>query len=109
MDPLGEDELEQLRARVRELEEQVEELLAVNDVREVEMRSLELDVSLKAQYIERLERIEAEVVGPKDVHIRNLEAIIADLQSEIAKSSSSDEPNSGPTPPRPGFLRKRKN
>jgi len=96
---LSEDELAQLRAKVDELEAQIAAMRATDEVRETEMRSLELEVALKAEYIKRLERIEVEVVAPKDVHIRNLEAIIADLQGPASVDAQ------GPTGKTPSISR----
>ena len=104
---MRDDELILLRARVRELESQIDAMNAVDEVREVEMRSLELDVALKAQYISRLERLEAEVVAPKDVHIRNLEAVIADLESRANPDSPKVSARVSPVS-RVASLRKRK-
>ena len=89
--PLNDDELVRLRARVGELETQIGQLRAIDEIREVEMQSLEHEVALKAAYIERLERIEEEVVAPKDLHIRNLEAIIAELRSSAPQESQATD------------------
>lgn len=107
MIPLSDDELAQLRARVGELESEIGAMRAIDEVRELEMRSLELEVDLKAQYIERLERIEEEVVAPKDVHIRNLEAIIANLKGSAIADSQENSGRASPVS-RIAGLRKRK-
>lgn len=104
---LGDDELAQLRARVGELESQIGAMRAIDELREVEMRSLELEVGLKAQYIERLERIEEEIVAPKDIHIRNLEAIIANLKGPAIADPKEDVERVAPVS-RIAGLRKRK-
>jgi L-lactate utilization protein LutB len=74
------DEVTELRSRLDELEQQHAEMQLRDEVREVEVRSLRQEVALKAAYIEKLERVKEEIVAPKDVHIRNLEAIISQLQ-----------------------------
>lgn len=74
------DEKTELQSRVDELEERLAQIQQLDDIREVELRSLQRDVALKSAYIEKLERMQEEIVAPKDVHIRNLEAIISQLQ-----------------------------
>ena len=104
---LSDDECARLRARVGELEAQIVAMRATDEVRLMEMRSLELELTMKAEYIERLERVEEEIIAPKDVHIRNLEAIIANLQS----TASMDAQHSAGEPPsisRISPLRRRK-
>ena len=77
---VGNDEMTELRSRLEELEQLLVEMKLRDEVREVEMRSLRQEVMVKAAYIEKLERFKDEIVAPKDVHIRNLEAIISQLQ-----------------------------
>lgn len=84
----GED-LEQLARRVVELERELTRLVAEREVREVEIAALRADLALKADYLATLERIPDEVVAPKDVHIRNLEAIITQLNEALAARSQS--------------------
>lgn len=75
-------EILRLRARVGELETLLAAREATDEIRELEYRSLIQDVAVKAAYIAKLEKAHEEVVVPKDVHIRNLEAMIAQLSSE---------------------------
>ena len=78
------DEIAQLQARIAELEMKVTSCKEDGEVREAEMRSLMKEVELKAAYIERLERFREEEVGPKEVHIRNLEAMITNLKGSVS-------------------------
>lgn len=78
------DEMTELRSRVDELEERLSEMHHLDDIREVELRSLQQDVALKCAYIAKLERMQEDIIAPKDVHIRNLEAIIAQLQESVS-------------------------
>ena len=83
-------ENDELRQQVADLERQVAELREQDAVREVEFQSLRQDVALKAAYIAELESVQEEVIAPKDVHIRNLEAIIAELRAS-ANAEPTDE------------------
>lgn len=105
---MSEDDLAQLRARVEALESENAQMRQVDEVREVELRALQLEVALKAQYIERLERIEEEVVGPKDVHIRNLEAMIANLTASADRDPEQVPDTGAPTTRIPGLRKRRR-
>jgi len=91
-------ELAKLHARIDELAAQLAEREAADQIREVEFRSLMQDVALKAAYIDRLERAQEEVVAPKDVHIRNLEAMIAQLTGNTQEPGTQEgqEPTTRP-------------
>lgn len=88
---MSNDEIAQLRARISELEKQISSCKEEEEIREVELRSLLQEVELKVAYIERLERFREEEVGPKDVHIRNLEAIIAGLSPQHSTDPKGDQ------------------
>jgi hypothetical protein len=97
------DETGHLQQKIEHLERELAQRIADDDVREVEFRSLQQEVELKAEYISRLERIEDEVIAPKDVHIRNLEAIIANFKAE----REPDRSGSGSSTSRTSRLRRR--
>lgn len=86
-------EIEELLQRVADLEQQLSALREQDAIREVEFQSLRQDVALKAAYIAELESVQEKVIAPKDVHIRNLEAIIAELRANV-EANSIDEPKS---------------
>lgn len=104
---LSEDELAELRAQVTELKSKIASMQAIDEVREVELRSLELEVAVKAQYIDRLESIEEEVIAPKEIHIRNLEAIIDDLRRSASMDVKTANPKLSPVSRIAGLRRRR--
>ena len=87
-DPSG--EIDHLHRRIAELEGEMARLLEEREVREVELAALRADLSLKVDYLATLEKIPEEVVAPKDVHIRNLEAMITQLREALYAARPSE-------------------
>ncbi len=79
---MDESEITRLVARNNELERLFALWQEEEEVRATEFRSLQFDLDLQRRYVKRLERMCADELGHKDVHIRNLEATIAQLRGE---------------------------